>query len=206
MSECLAKQEQLVTFMLHANSFSLCIFQNISPTYAQVQRTPHMCKVFLRGSSPISCFHQTTASKCQSSLAINTKGSNTRRCLREKESWVDEWGYWPRTCCLQVTCFAVLTSLLRSFCSQLQWVPSLLKEKEHWKRVPAVFRTNAALKCQVHVHFFRLAWTLFQDSMDPMHWSGLSCSPCSDNGAMYFCLGTIGRTGVGWLVACLPDF
>lgn len=42
MSECLAKQEHLVTFMLHVNSFPLCQFPTVSPTYAQVQRTPHM--------------------------------------------------------------------------------------------------------------------------------------------------------------------
>lgn len=43
-------------------------------------------------------------------------------------------------------------------CSQLEWVASVLKEKECWERVTAVFTTNAVLRNLGHECFFRLTW------------------------------------------------
>lgn len=43
-------------------------------------------------------------------------------------------------------------------CSQLELVASVLEEKEYWKRVTAVFRTNAVLRYHGHACFFRLTW------------------------------------------------
>lgn len=172
MSECLAKQEQLVTFMLHVKAFLYVGFR-MYHLHMHRYKGLHTCKkVFLRGRTPISCFHQTTATKCQSSLAINTKASNTRQCLREKESWVDEWGYWPRTCCLQWPAFhahltsqeRLLTTGVRAFSSEgegiLEKGPSCIQNKcsSQMPGACSLFQVSTGVTHTEVVYPFSLVW------------------------------------------------